>query len=68
MSPNRIMMILSKKDDHDYDNNDNIPGDDGEVERAVSEVGQLRLHRHHLCLDQVGEIQIQFLDQVGQIL
>ena len=56
MSPNRIMMILSKKDDHDYDNNDNIPGDDGKVERAVSEVGQLRLHRHHLCLDQVGNI------------
>ena len=35
-------MEMTKKDNYDYKNNDNnIPGDDGEVERAVSEVGQL---------------------------
>ena len=75
-------MEMTKKDNYDYKNNDNnIPGDDGEVERAVSEVGQLWLHRHYLCLDQVGnilwnantvihyiQIQIQFFDQVGDIL
>ena len=56
-SDDNVLYGNDKKDNHDYDNNDNnTPGDDGEVERAVSEVGELRLHRHYLCLDQVGNI------------
>ena len=41
-SDDNVLYGNDKKDYHDYKNNDdNISGDDGEVEGAVSEVGQL---------------------------